>query len=162
VKVHLLGLATLLILLLFSACADPEQTEEPAATFTPTAASLTATLEPMAPASTVTMPASAITVTPSARLEPTGLPIATDTPLGTVVGTPPNRTIDWQGGLRPATYSTNDQTSDDPVVATRGGWNCRVHQEYEAAPAVDWYIANGTSIRATMDGTARLFHHHCL
>jgi murein DD-endopeptidase MepM/ murein hydrolase activator NlpD len=54
-------------------------------------------------------------------------------------------------------YSRDHQTSGDPVMANRGGWNCRVHQEYEARPAVDWYIPRGTPVRATLDGLATLY-----
>ena len=49
------------------------------------------------------------------------------------------------------------QASDDPALANANGWNCRVHQEYEGAPAVDWYVQTGTPVYATMDGEAMLF-----
>src|SRR6185295_12525806 len=50
----------------------------------------------------------------------------------------------------------NDQSSGDSERANRSGWNCDTHYEYEGAPAVDFYIPDGTPIIATMDGTATL------
>jgi murein DD-endopeptidase MepM/ murein hydrolase activator NlpD len=47
--------------------------------------------------------------------------------------------------------------SGDPAVANASGWNCRTHVEYEGAPAVDWYVPQGTPVYATHDGTATLF-----
>lgn len=42
------------------------------------------------------------------------------------------------------------------MTANASGWNCRVHAEYEGAPAVDWYVPVGTPVYATMDGMAVL------
>ena len=41
--------------------------------------------------------------------------------------------------------------------ANRFGWNCRVHEAYEGAPAVDWYLPEGTPVIAIMRGTAELY-----
>jgi murein DD-endopeptidase MepM/ murein hydrolase activator NlpD len=86
-----------------------------------------------------------------------GLPIDPGTRLGVVTGAPPQRTIAWGAGPAALDYSRDAQPSADAVAANRGGWNCRVHQEYEGQPAVDWYIPAGTPVRATMDGTAHLY-----
>jgi murein DD-endopeptidase MepM/ murein hydrolase activator NlpD len=94
---------------------------------------------------------------PAAKLEPSGLPIAPQTRPGVVTGTSPQRTITWGSGPAVADYSREAQSSNDGVSANRSGWNCRVHQEYEGQPAVDWYIPAGTPVDATMDGTARLY-----
>jgi hypothetical protein len=55
------------------------------------------------------------------------------------------------------TYTRDSQPSADPEAANESGWNCRVHEEYEGRPAVDWYIPEGTPVLATMDGTATLY-----
>ena len=68
----------------------------------------------------------------------------------------PERSVAWGAGPDALSYSRDDQTSDDPERANAGGWNCRVHVEYEGQPAVDWYLPVGTPILATMDGTATL------
>lgn len=88
-------------------------------------------------------------------LEPTGFPIDPNTKLGMVTGEPGSRALAWGAGPTAYDYSLNDQPSADPVAANRCGWNARVHVEYEALPAVDWYI-KATPIRATMDGAATL------
>ena len=67
------------------------------------------------------------------------------------------RTIDWEAGATAAVYSGAMQVSDDPVSANAMGWNCRTHVEYEGTPAVDWYLAPGTPVYATMDGFASLY-----
>jgi hypothetical protein len=68
-----------------------------------------------------------------------------------------SRTIDWAFGLTALEHSRDGQPSEDPHLANRGGWNCRVHVEYEGIAAVDWYIPVGTPLLATMDGTATLY-----
>jgi murein DD-endopeptidase MepM/ murein hydrolase activator NlpD len=87
---------------------------------------------------------------------PAGFPIDPATPLGLVTGSVGSRVIEWGAGPGAYEYSLNDQPSGDPDWANRAGWNCRVHVEYEASPAVDWYIPAGTPLIATMDGTATL------
>lgn len=132
---------------------------------TPTLLSDTSTPQPSATAivtATVVQPATstpapAATSAPAPKLQPTGMPIDPALKLGVVTGTTPNRTIAWGAGPDAADYSRNDQPSADAVAANRGGWDCRVHQEYEGQPAVDWYIPPGTPVRATMDGTAHLY-----
>jgi hypothetical protein len=89
-------------------------------------------------------------------VEPAGLPIAASLRLGLVTGEAVSRTIVWGDGPEALAYSRDDQISGDPVRANRSGWNCRVHQEYEGRPAVDWYIPVGTPVRATLDGVATL------
>jgi len=89
--------------------------------------------------------------------EPSGLPIHDEQLTGLVVGEPGARTIEWGAGPSAAQYSRDLQPGDDGVAANASGWNCRVHLLYEARPAVDWYIPPGTSVRATMAGTATLY-----
>jgi len=88
--------------------------------------------------------------------EPRGFPIDPSTKLGLVAGQSPQRSIAWGAGPDASSYSRDDQPSDDPERANGGGWDCRVHVEYEGQPAVDWYVPVGTPVRATMDGTATL------
>lgn len=73
-----------------------------------------------------------------------------------VTGNVGSRTLVFGAGRTVAEYSRDDQPSDDPVRANACGWNARTHMEYEAEPAVDWYIPPGTPVLATMDGTATL------
>ncbi len=149
------------VLLFAAACSSNDEpastpTSAPAetATVTQTAvAPATATATPIPVATATPAP----TATPAAKLPPSGMPIDPATKLGVVTGTSPNRTIAWGAGPAAADYSQNDQPSADPVAANRGGWDCRVHQEYEGQPAVDWYLPPGTPVRATMDGTAHLY-----
>jgi hypothetical protein len=112
-----------------------------------------------APTATATATATAtITATAaSAETEPLGFPIDPALKLGLVIGTAGSRTVRWGAGPDAETFSRYDQPSDDPEAANRSGWNCRVHVEYEGQPAIDWYIPEGTAVRATMDGTATLY-----
>lgn len=66
------------------------------------------------------------------------------------------RQLVFGGGPNAFDYAMRDQPSSDPAIASRSGWNCETHYEYEGAPAVDFYIPIGTPIVATMDGTATL------
>ena len=88
--------------------------------------------------------------------DPRGFPLDPTTRLGLVVGEVGSRALDWDAGPEAEDYSLSDQPSDDPVLANRSGWNCRVHVEYEGQPAVDWYLPQGTPVVATMDGTVTL------
>ncbi len=88
---------------------------------------------------------------------PSGFPINQNTPLGVVTGSVGSRQLVFDGsGPNAHDYALNDQPSGDPERANRSGWNCDTHYEYESAPAVDFYIPDGTPIIATMDGTATL------
>ena len=104
--------------------------------------------------------ASAVPATPTARPpgnEPLGFPIDPAMRLGLVEGPLGTRTIRWGAGPAALSFTRDDQPSADAERANRSGWNCRTHVEYEGQAAVDWYVPSGTSIRATMDGTAKLY-----
>jgi hypothetical protein len=89
---------------------------------------------------------------------PNGFPIDPDTHLGVVVGGVGSRQLVFDGsGPVAYEYALNDQPSGEPERANRAGWNCDTHYEYESAPAVDFYIPDGTPIVSTMVGTATLF-----
>lgn len=47
--------------------------------------------------------------------------------------------------------------AENDFEANRYGWNCRLHNTYEGAPAVDWYLPTGTPVVATMRGQAELY-----
>lgn len=47
--------------------------------------------------------------------------------------------------------------AQNDLEANRYGWNCRLHNTYEGAPAVDWYLPSGTPVHATMRGQAELY-----
>ncbi|HMO55446.1 MAG TPA: M23 family metallopeptidase [Tepidiformaceae bacterium] len=97
------------------------------------------------------------TLTPDApRLEPYGFPLDPATRTGLVAGQAGAPAIQWGAGPTAFEYSRDDQPSNDADRANRCGWNARVHVEYEGQPAVDWYVPVGTSVLATMDGTATL------
>jgi murein DD-endopeptidase MepM/ murein hydrolase activator NlpD len=85
-----------------------------------------------------------------------GLPLPADLPTDVVIGDLGRRSIARAGGLTVEQYSRQAQVSNDAAAANASGWNCRVHAEYEASPAVDWYVPPGTPVYATMDGTATL------
>lgn len=88
---------------------------------------------------------------------PAGFPIDPNMHLGVVTGDVGSRQLVFDGsGPTADEYALNDQPSGDPERANSSGWNCDTHYEYESAPAVDFYIADGTPILATMDGTATL------
>lgn len=76
--------------------------------------------------------------------------------LGLVVGEAGSRRIEWGAGPDALSYSRDDQVSGDPERANGSGWNCRLHVEYEAQAAVDWYVPEGTPVYSTMDGVATL------
>jgi len=73
-----------------------------------------------------------------------------------VTGTGANRVLRWGEGPLAREYSRDDQPSSDGEQANRSGWNARVHFEYEANPAVDWYVPVGTPVVAVTDGVATL------
>jgi hypothetical protein len=88
--------------------------------------------------------------------EPVGFPLDPSGATDTVVGMPGSRTLAVGQGASVRETSERLQVSPDPIEANMDGWNCRVHAEYEAQPAVDWYVQPGRAVRATMDGTAML------
>lgn len=154
-------------LALLNGCGDgaqPGSTPTPTSTPAPTP---TPTLLPTPTPSPPTLTATAVptptpvpptpTVRPSPAEQPLGFPIDPATKLGLVVGTAGDRTIRWGAGPEAGAFTRYDQPSDDPERASRSGWNCRVHVEYEGQPAVDWYIPVGTPVVATMDDTATLY-----
>jgi hypothetical protein len=89
--------------------------------------------------------------------EPAGYPIDPSMHADLVVGDVGARRIEPGAGATIREVSERFQPSDDAIAANSSGWNCRVHFEYEAAPAVDWYVAPGTPVRATHDGLATLY-----
>lgn len=89
--------------------------------------------------------------------EPVGFPLDPSLFTDAVVGEPGSRAIAVGAGPSVRDVSALRQVSDDAALANANGWNCRVHQEYEGAPAVDWYVQPGTPVFATMDGEATLF-----
>jgi hypothetical protein len=111
----------------------------------------TGTPTPVPPSPTLTL-----TPEPETADEPRGFPLPPETRLGVVVGEMGARTLDESGGPGALEYSRDAQPSDDATAANASGWNCRVHVEYEGSPAVDWYLAEGTPLIATMDGVATL------
>lgn len=111
---------------------------------------------PAPPAVSTPTPTVTATATPPAALEPRGFPLDPALRTGLVTGTVGTRRIEWGAGPAVEVYSREEQASADPGRANRAGWNCRTHQEYEARPAVDWYLPVGTPVLATMDGTATL------
>lgn len=160
-------IAALLLIATITACGrDDDAWPSPSGT---TSATVTRSASPTpsrsaAPSSTGTLgPTAGPTDTPAPTdrppyPEPVGFPIDPQTRLGIVTGSVGSRTLVFDGGGPSAIdYATNDQPSDDGDRANLSGWNCRVHYEYESAPAVDFYIPEGTTILATMDGTATLY-----
>ncbi len=142
-----------LLLLLLSACRN-DDSDDPTPKPTPTSPVATATQSPT-PTPTPEPPTATPTPRPPAP-EPIGFPIDPETIVGVVTGAVGSRMLEFTGGPTALAYTRDEQPSSDPATANRGGWNCRVHVEYEGLPAVDWYIPTGTSILATMDGTATL------
>lgn len=69
----------------------------------------------------------------------------------TVVPAAPNGPTVEEVARHVHSRSQNDEESN------RYGWNCRVHNRYEGAPAVDWYLPHGTPVIATMRGKAELY-----
>jgi murein DD-endopeptidase MepM/ murein hydrolase activator NlpD len=144
----------LLALALVIACSGDSSVPEP-----PGQASTPAAVTTVPAAATATPVAASPSPTPGliGTIEPQGLPLDPSTRLGIVLGAAPDRALSFGGGPRAGDYSRDDQPAGDPERANRSGWNCRVHQEYEGQPAVDWYVPPGTPVVSTMDGTARLF-----
>jgi hypothetical protein len=85
-----------------------------------------------------------------------GFPLDPDTRTDLVTGDVGARILALRAGPSVRDVSAVRQISDDAVMANAAGWDCRTHLEYEAAPAVDWYVQAGTPVYATHDGTATL------
>jgi murein DD-endopeptidase MepM/ murein hydrolase activator NlpD len=114
---------------------------------------------PSRTATPVPVPSPAIVATasppPGHAALPTGFPLDPDQRTDLATGVVGSRRV--ESGAGPSVEDASvAQTSDDPVRANAAGWNCRVHVEYEATPAVDWYVPEGTPVFATMDGDATL------
>jgi len=152
----LLALA-LLFALALAACGDDSSTTPiPSASGQPSSGPRTPS-----PADTLVPPPSRTrTPVPTERQPqpvPSGFPIDPNTRLGVVTRDIGARHLVFDGsGPTADEYALNDLPSGDPERANRSGWNCDTHYEYESAPAVDFYIPDGTPIIATMDGTATL------
>jgi hypothetical protein len=89
--------------------------------------------------------------------EPLGFPLDETLRTDEVVGETGQRGFAVALGPSVREVSADRHSGADPEVANANGWNCRVHQEYEGAPAVDWYVQPGAPVYATMDGEATLF-----
>ncbi len=123
--------------------------------------------DPTATAPGATPTAGRPTFAPPATVAPTPEPADTALPFGfpldaaqltdAVSGPPGARAIATGQGPPVAAYSRRDQPSGEAARANASGGNCRVHAEYEGAPAVDWYVPAGTPVHATMDGEAELY-----
>ncbi len=151
--VRILALLTLTL----AACTttSPNRTPTPAASSTPAAATTTATPAERSPSPTTTATPEA-TATLVASIEPVGFPLDPKLHADRVAGKVGSRRIEIGAGPTLLDYSSKQQSADDTAQANESGWDCRVHVEYEAAPAVDWYVQPGEPVRATMDGVATL------
>ncbi len=149
-------IAAIAALAICSACGgddSPTSSPSPVVTATqsptPSPSPATATPPPTATEPPTTRPA---------QTTPSGFPIDPATHLGVVTGAVGLRQLVFDGsGPTAYDYALNDQPSDDADRANRSGWNCATHYEYEGISAVDFYIAPGTPIVATMDGAATLY-----
>jgi hypothetical protein len=94
---------------------------------------------------------------PVAHAGPTGFPLDPALRTDAVVGEAGVRGFAIGGGPSVRDVSVLGHVVDDAEVANATGWNCRVHLEYEGAPAVDWYVQPGAAVYATMDGDASLY-----
>ena len=150
--------ATLLLIGCSGRDEESTPTVEPSATATASATSVPSPTPTTPSFDTPTATATPTEVpTPEPALEPVGFPLGLDVRTGLVVGEVGSRTIEWSAGPSAREVTELLHHSDDPVESNSAGWNCRVHVEYEAQPAVDWYIEEGTPLYATMDGTATLY-----
>lgn len=97
------------------------------------------------------------TVSPN---EPVGFPLAPNLRPSRVLDTPQGRTVapPAENGPTAVDVARTYQTRlENDLEANRFGWNCRLHNTYEGAPAVDWYLPLGTPVLATMRGQAELY-----
>ncbi|MBI2887194.1 MAG: M23 family metallopeptidase [Chloroflexi bacterium] len=96
----------------------------------------------------------------AARDEPVGFPLPLNVRPMRVVETGQGRAVvpaapDGPTVLEVARDYQPRQAND--MEANRYGWNCRLHDSYEGAPGVDWYLPAGTPVIATMRGDAELY-----
>jgi hypothetical protein len=151
-KVRLCSLALMLAHLV--ACSQL-RSEQPS-TFTPTASQ-----DPASPAqstdnATLT-PSSASALNPDL---PVGFPVAPDLQPMQVIRTAEGKRIEPHAASGPTILeiaSGVQQRSENDDLSNKYGWNCRVHNKHEGAPAVDWYLPEGTPVVATMRGQAELY-----
>jgi hypothetical protein len=111
--------------------------------------------------------------TPRATPRPTATP-ATTTSLDLPIGFPvderlrPMQVIMTPQGKQVVEAATNGPTVvevardyqtrvQNDEASNRYGWNCRLHDYYEGAPGVDWYLPEGTPLIATMRGQAEFY-----
>ena len=152
---RLRAIVLLLATLTLAACStsSPARTPTPAASSTAAAATPTATPSVTLPTPS---PVPTVTETPAPSLGPAGFPLDPKLYADRVAGKVGSRRIEAGAGPTLLDYSLRQQAADDPAQANESGWDCRVHVEYESAPAVDWYVQPGELVRATMDGVATL------
>lgn len=149
------GAIAALLALTLAACdsgVPPARTPTP---FAPSATPSPAERTP-SPAAVTPTPEPSATPAPFVDLEPLGFPLDPLLRADRVAGKVGSRRIEAGAGPALFDYSSKQQAADDSGQANESGWNCRVHVEYENAPAVDWYVQPGTPVRATMDGVATL------
>jgi len=99
--------------------------------------------------------------TPSAPLDlPVGFPLDQSLRPMRVTETAQGRELVAPAGDGPTVVAVArdyQPRSQNDLEANRYGWNCRLHNTYEGAPAVDWYLPSRTPVLATMRGQAELF-----
>ena len=157
-----IGCAAIVVISVTCGATDPgRQTPTPPSTIaspttiTPTGGA-TATADPPAPSPTAPLATAPPATEPAPVNIPAGFPLEPQAMTDLVVGASGARTFILGAGGPVRDVSAMRHPSDDGAYANAAGWNCRVHVEYEGAPAVDWYVQPGTPVYATMDGAAIL------
>lgn len=135
-------------LLLVAAIIGCAGTPEPPLPFTP---------GPSTPSPTRESP----TATPQpSQDEPVGFPLATTLRPMRVIETAQGRRVAPAAPDGPTVLEVSGDLHTRPendMESNRYGWNCRLHNKYEGAPGVDWYLPEGTLVTATMRGMAELY-----